>query len=201
MQTSPIRSAPALLSVLSLVAGLAGLAACSNENQPTDDGIRKKMADDLVACQNERSSLKDKVAELTAELNKLKAQTQSDAIKHLDGLDLRGGSGDQGATKKVVDHEGDIAPAALSKVVKTNSATLRACYDKGLKHNPNLQYVSSVNVHFSVANTGVASDVSFSPHADREMEKCMSAAIVRWKFPTFNGNPVSVEAPVNLVAK
>ena len=64
-----------------------------------------------------------------------------------------------------------------------------------------LQYVASVTAHFQVANTGSAQGVSFTPHTDPEMEKCMAGTMEKWKFPTFQGDPVAFEQPVNLVAK
>jgi len=97
--------------------------------------------------------------------------------------------------------EGNIAPDAVIKVVKLNSGGLRACYDKALKRKPDLQYVSSVTARFSVVNTGQAQGVTFTPHTDPEMEKCMAATMEKWKFPTFQGDPVAFEQPVNLVAK
>ena len=73
--------------------------------------------------------------------------------------------------------------------------------ERGLKRNTSLRYVTSVDVRFTVKNTGVASGISFAPSSDLEMERCMSLAIGRWKFPTFTGDPVQLVAPVHLVAK
>jgi hypothetical protein len=172
---------------------------------PPDDGAKAKMAADLVGCQNEKSQLKDKIDELTMELNKLKAAqaaaadtpkpTEQPAVEHARGSGGGGGGGGGGPKAP------PVAATELVSVVKKNSAGLRTCYEKGLKHNPNLQYVSTVNVRFQVDTDGIASGVGFSPHSDREMEKCMGQQIVKWKFPTFRGDPVQVEAPVNLVAK
>ena len=97
--------------------------------------------------------------------------------------------------------EGNIAPDAVVKVVRQNSGGLRACYEKALKRKPDLQYVSAVTAHFEVENSGGAHGVSFTPHTDQEMEKCMASTMEKWKFPTFQGDPVAFEQPVNLVAK
>ena len=45
------------------------------------------------------------------------------------------------------------------------------------------------------------SGVTFAPHTDQEMERCMAQTMEKWKFPTFQGDPVAFEQPVNLVAK
>src|SRR6185312_7986367 len=51
------------------------------------------------------------------------------------------------------------------------------------------------------ANAGQAQGVTFTPHTDPEMEKCMAGTMEKWKFTTFQGDPVAFEQPVNLVAK
>jgi hypothetical protein len=52
-----------------------------------------------------------------------------------------------------------------------------------------------------VRSAGSAVNVRFSPHTDGEMETCMAQKMETWKFPTFEGDPVAFEQPVNLVAK
>ncbi len=154
-----------------------------------------KLADDLVACQNERSQLKEKLRD--AEARAKKAEEAASAVVKIDPpLELHGSA--QTPEKHV---EGNLPPEAVVKVFKANQGGLRACYEKGLKRNPNLQYVSAVNAHFAVKNTGNAIGVNFTPHADGEMERCMAQAITRWHFPSFTGDPVQFDYPVSLVAK
>ena len=177
------------------VAGLVG-GGCSGA-APEDDSAKIKMATDLTQCRNDNSNLKDKIAELSTELQKLKAQAQAANTITLPAVDVKA-QPQQGEQKHV---DGSIAPDQITKTVKANSGALRSCYEGGLKRNPNLQYVSMVNVRFHLKNTGTAADVGFSPHTDQEMEKCMAATMEKWHFPTFQGDPVAFEQPVNLVAK
>jgi hypothetical protein len=199
---------PSLLAVI--VSG--SLAACTGTEKPSDDEAKAKMAmaNDLVQCRNDNQALKEKISDLTAELQKLRAQQAAAPEAGAGTAAPTTAAGNPtpavaSAHPKKMGAEGegeaDISPVVLGRVVKAKSPALRVCYEKGLKHNPNLQYVSSVKVHFSVNNTGAASDVSFSPHVDREMEKCMSSTIAKWQFPQFHGRPVEVEAPVSLIAK
>lgn len=185
--TPPPLSLPRSLSLLLLVA-----AGCQG-GASADDSARAKMASDLVQCQNDRSALKEKISDLTVELQKLRAANEPKAP------DPVAAPRPSESPKKL--GEANIAPEALGRVVKKNSAGLRTCYEKGLKHNPNLQYVTAVKVRFDVSGAGTATDVAFSPHTDSEMEKCMGKTIAGWKFPTFTGQPVTIEAPVSLVAK
>ena len=167
------------------------VAACGSGGDGEDPAARAKLASDLVQCQNDRTALKEKLGDVQTELKKVKAE--NDPTQHLDAINAAPG--------EVQHHEGNLPPQAVMKVLKANAASLRACYERGLKRQPELRYVSTVNVHFSVRNSGNAGDVSYSPRTNAEMEECMSAAIGRWRFPTFSGDPVQFEAPVNLVAR
>ena len=163
-------------------------AACSGGG---DDQQKAKLATDLVQCRNDLTNLKEQLAESKAQLEKAKeAKTCL-----LEPIDLKAANAGQ---KHM---EGNIAPEAVVKVVKQNSGGLRACYEKALKHTPGLQTVTSVNLKFSVKNTGVAYGVSLHPNPDAELSSCVGAAVAKWKFPAFEGEDVAVEAPVNLVAK
>lgn len=173
-------------ALLGLILILA--SACSGGG---DDQQKAKLATDLVQCRNDLSNIKEQLAEEKAQLKK--AQEAKTCL--LEPLDLKAS---QAGQKHM---EGNIAPDAVIKVVKQNSGGLRACYDKALKRKPDLQYVSSVTARFEVVNTGQAQAVSFAPHTDAEMEKCMASTMEKWKFPTFQGDPVAFEQPVNLVAK
>jgi hypothetical protein len=163
-------------------------AACSGGGE---DQQKAKLATDLVQCRNDLTNLKEQLAESKAQLQK----TQEAKACQLEPLDLKA----QGAGQKHM--EGNVAPEAVVKVVRQNSGGLRACYEKALKRKPDLQYVSAVTAHFQVENTGAAKGVSFTPHTDGEMERCMAQTMEKWKFPTFQGDPVAFEQPVNLVAK
>jgi hypothetical protein len=154
-----------------------------------DDGQKAKLATDLVQCRNDLSNLKEQLAEAKAQLAKLQ---QAHTVA-LEPVDLKAAGGKH--------MEGNISPEAVIKVVRQNSGGLRFCYEKALKRKPDLQYVSSVTAHFQVENVGAARGVSFTPHTDQEMEKCMASTMEKWKFPSFQGDAVAFEQPVNLVAK
>jgi hypothetical protein len=173
-----------------IVLTIAVAGGCGGSSD--DDASQKaKLATDLVQCRNDLTNLKEQLAESKAQL--LKAQEAK--VCQLDPIELK--AANQGQKHM----EGNIAPAAVIKVMKQNSGGLRACYEKALKRKPDLQYVSSVTARFEIENTGSAKGVVFAPHTDAEMEHCMASTMEKWKFPTFEGDPVSFEQPVNLVAK
>jgi hypothetical protein len=168
------------------------LGACGGA--PQDDGSKAKLAGELVQCKNDLLSLKEQLAQAKADL----AKAQQAATVKLEPVDVKVG-GQQKPTSG--GKEGNVSPDAVAKVVKANATGFRACYEKALKRKPDLQYVSAVTARFSVRNTGSAQGVSFAPHTDGEMEHCMSQLMEKWKFPTFQGDPVAFEVPVNLVAR
>jgi hypothetical protein len=173
---------------LTLAVTLAGCGA------PSDDGKAAKLASDLVNCKNDVSALKEQLAETKAAL--AKAQEMAGAAVKLDPIDVK--ANPPTGHKPL---EGNVSPDAVIKVVRQNSGGLRACYEHALKRKPDLQYVSTVTARFQLVNTGNASSVSFSPHTDADMERCMAGTIQKWRFPTFQGDAVAFEQPVNLVAK
>jgi hypothetical protein len=180
------------------VTSLCGLSlvcvfgACGGSSQ--DDGSKAKLASELVQCKNDLLTLKEQLAQAKADLQKAQ---QASTVK-LEPVDVKVGGPTQHATGG---KEGNVSPDAVAKVVKLNATGFRACYEKALKRKPDLQYVSAVTARFSVRNTGNAQGVSFAPHTDGEMERCMSQLMEKWKFPTFQGEPVAFEVPVNLVAR
>ncbi len=178
----------ALSSLLSF-AVLGG--GCGGASQ--DDSGKTKLATDLVQCRNDLLTLKEELAQAKADL--LKAQ-QSSVVK-LDGVEVKAGNSNAGNSSK----EGNVSPEAVAKVIKLNASGFRACYEKALKRKPDLQYISQVTAHFAVRNTGNAQGVGFAPHTDGDMEHCMSGLMEKWKFPTFQGDPVSFEVPVSLIAR
>ena len=175
----------------SLALFVLAVSVCSACSGGADDQQKAKLATDLVQCRNDLTNLKEQLAESNAQLKK--AQEAKTCV--LEPIDLKAANAGQ---KHM---EGNIAPDAVIKVVKQNSGGLRACYEKALKRKPDLQYVSAVTARFQIVNTGQAQGVTFAPHTDAEMEKCMASTMEKWKFPTFQGDPVAFEQPVNLVAK
>jgi hypothetical protein len=182
------------MRTLALSLGIA-LAGCSGGSNEDDVKAKAELADKLVNCNNELSNLKAELASTKAAL--AEAQKAASAVVKLDPVDVPGGKPNPG----VKHMEGNVSPDAVVKVVRQNSGGLRACYEHALKRKPDLQYVASVTAHFSIRNSGAALGVSFTPHTDQEMERCMAQTMEKWKFPTFQGDPVAFEQPVNLVAK
>lgn len=177
----------------SLVLSLVLYAGCGGGD---DGGSKAKLAGDLVACKNEVSTLKEQLNDAKAAL--AKAQEAAGQVVKLDPIEIKAAANASTSVKHI---EGNVPPDAVARVIKLNAGGLKACYEHALKRKPDLQYVSTVTSYFQIRNTGQAQNVHFKPHTDGEMEKCMAGTMEKWKFPTFQGDPVQFETPVNLVAK
>jgi hypothetical protein len=182
------------LAVAALSTPILLAAACGGGG---DDGQKAKLASDLVTCKNELSSLKEQLADAKAALKN--AQEAAGQVVKLDPVEVKALA--QATTAPKTGKEGNVSPEAVVKVVQMNSSGLRQCYDRALKRKPDLQFVNRVTAHFQVKNNGTATGVRFTPHTDSEMEQCMAQTFAKWKFPSFEGDPVAFEQPVNLVAK
>jgi hypothetical protein len=177
-----------------LIALTVLLAACGGGGEDTS-GQKAKLAADLVQCKNDVANLTEQLNDAKAAIKKLQEEL-GNQVK-LDPVDIKAII----SAPQVKHFEGNVSPDLVAKVMRQNSGGLKACYEKALKRKPDLQYVSTVTAHFSVRSVGQAENVRFSPHTDPEMETCMASTMAKWKFPSFEGDPVAFEQPVNLVAK
>src|SRR5262249_21766390 len=92
---------------------------CGSSSDDDSASQKAKLATDLVQCRNDLTNLKEQIAETKAQL--LKAQEAK--VCQLEPIDLK--AGDVGQKHM----EGNIAPAAVIKVLKQNSGGLRVCYE------------------------------------------------------------------------
>ncbi|MSP59669.1 MAG: AgmX/PglI C-terminal domain-containing protein [Myxococcales bacterium] len=186
----------AVRPLVPVAAALLFAAACSGGGASEEMSARNKsLADDLLKCQTEKSSMKEQMQVAQAEVRKMKEASQPNVLE-LGAIELQAGP------RQV--ESANLSPEqvkAVKKVIVSNGGALVSCYEKGLKRNPNLRTVSSVTARFLLNPTGSATGTIFNPHVDAEMERCMAQGFGKWKFPTFTGGGVQVEFPVSLVAR
>lgn len=185
-----------------------GLGGCPS-SKGQDEGKRTaELAEQLVSCQNERSALKEQLAGAQAELARRPQEAPQDGDKdktqRAGRTAPRAGLGG-GAHSHAVVRRGPENPAAEARaaqevvaILKGHVGQFKPCYERALKRNANLQFVTQVKVRLTATPDGHGKDVHISPRADGEMEACMAQVISRWRLPTFKGQPVVMEVPVNL---
>lgn len=190
------------------------LIGCQKEKE---DGARTAaLADQLVTCQNERGALKEQLAQAQGELRK--AQEAPKAAPHEADPPPRSGRTPSARsllhTPSVLSGGRPALPAPrlgpsnpeaeartaqeVARIVKSHVGQLRPCYERGLKRNANVQFISQLKVQLSAMPDGRIQEVHFSPRTEADMEACMTQAITRWRVPSYKGQPVVLEVPVNL---
>ena len=192
---------------------LAGASLClffGCKGGDNDDVIRQvsQANDKVVACKGEINELKTQVSTLKHQLAEAVAhpttrlELTDPEILNLIG-DLRkqrrgGAGGDEVAIGK-----GDLKPQDASRVVKQNAQAMQVCYERALKRNSALQFQAglALTVELTVKPTGAVKEVSIKPSFDSDMTSCFQTAAMRWKFPTFGGEPVVVAQRVTLTPK
>ena len=91
---------------------------------------------------------------------------------------------------------GKLEPAEIQKVIWTNFAKLRACYEEGLRKDPSLQ--GRIAIRFVIDREGKVRQASEGAPAfpDPAVTKCVVDAFNTLEFPRPEGGIVTVEYPV-----
>ena len=191
---------------------LAGTGLCcfflGCKGGDNEDSIHRisEANDKVVACKSEINELKSQVASLKRQVAEAAANPRlqlndpeilnliADLRKHRHG----GANGDE-----VTIGKGDLKPQDASRVVKQNAQVMQVCYERALKRNSALQYQAGLAlvVELTVKPTGAVKEVNIRPSVDADMTSCFQTAAMRWKFPTFGGEPVVVAQKVTLTPK
>ena len=85
-------------------------------------------------------------------------------------------------------------------LLQQRNGEFRPCYERGLKQNTNLRYLTRLTARVVVSPRGHASSLTISPDTQTNMEDCMSRVMGRWQFARYTGAPIVVEVPVTLRA-
>jgi len=88
----------------------------------------------------------------------------------------------------------DLAAGAIQRVVVMHRAEVRACYEAGLKKNPDL--AGKVVVAWVIAPGGAVSSarIASSTLANANVEACIVSRVQTWRFPA-PGSPTDVTYP------
>ena len=174
------------------------LAACDGKAKEELTRRVNEANDKLVVCRKETNDLKNEVASLKRQLAQAMANPSRVVLTDPEIINLiasiRGTPPAGGVDRNALD------PALASKIVMQGAPALRQCYERALKKNQSLQFQSGVGVTLAVTvrPAGTVEDVGVSPSIDSEMTACIKNAAMRWKFPTFAGDSVTIEQKLTL---
>lgn len=92
---------------------------------------------------------------------------------------------------------GRLPPEVIQRVVRQNFGRFRACYEVGLRTNPNLE--GRVSARFVIGRDGAVSNVSASGDLpDAGVKSCVASAFYGLSFPTPENGIVTVSYPILL---
>ena len=188
-------------SVVLVGAGLA-LAACKRRDE---DALRRlnEANEKVVACKKEVNDLKNEVSSLKRQLAQALADPRKITLTDPEIInliaDIRAGRAPAGSGEV----KPSLDPQEASKVVFQGAKAMQVCYERALKKNQALQYQAGVGLtlDLTVKSSGTVDAVEVQPSVDRDMTSCIKTAALRWKFPTFSGEPVVISQKVTLTPK
>ena len=153
--------------------------------------------DKLVQCRKDTNDLKNEVSSLKRQLAQAMANPSRVVLTDPEIINLIASIK---GTPAAGGERGGLDPAQASKIVFQGAHALRQCYERALKKNQALQYQSGIGVTLAVTvrGQGTVQDVDVSPSVDSEMTSCIKNTVMRWKFPTFAGDPVTIEQKLTL---
>jgi hypothetical protein len=92
---------------------------------------------------------------------------------------------------------GRLPPDVIQRIVRQNFGRFRACYEVGLRGNPNLE--GRVTARFVIGRDGAVSNVSASGDLpDSQVRSCVASAFYGLSFPTPENGIVTVSYPIML---
>ncbi len=103
-------------------------------------------------------------------------------------------SGSVAAEEAEVDSS-DIDQAKLGAFVRARMGLIKACYENGLKRNPNLK--GKISIRFTILETGGLSDISSAVNSlgSPEVASCIINTMRSWRTQFRPSGPVTVEYP------
>jgi len=94
----------------------------------------------------------------------------------------------------------DLSVDAIKAVISDNSTSMRACYERRLKSNHELQ--GDVKLKLRVGNAGqIVTAQTSGSLKDNEVLKCVSSKAQHWKFPPPKGGACVLHVPFQFSPK
>jgi hypothetical protein len=109
------------------------------------------------------------------------------------------GTGEKGSERAVRAVVKDSAPdtvdstldaSAIANTIRRNLGGVRACYESGLKRNPNIG--GKLSVRFAISTVGKVTSVDIENDSmhDDDVASCVKGKIQMWRFPPGQGGDV-----------
>jgi hypothetical protein len=177
-------------------------AACNKE---ADEALTRQLLesnDKVLACQKELAETKSQVKSLKRQVAEALANPSHVQLKDPEIIELVASiRGTAPAPSGEVQPTLDTRKA--SEVFLQGAHAMQMCYERALKKNVALQTQSGIGfkLGITVKSTGLVEDVNIQPSVDKGLSDCIRSTAMHWKFPTFQGEAVTVEQNFKLTPK
>ena len=93
------------------------------------------------------------------------------------------------------DVDGSLDPSIIAKEIRSRLGAIKACYEAGLKRNPNIG--GKVQLRFEVSSVGkvTSADIENDTMHDDEVAGCIKSRVMTWRFPAPAGGSVQFSYP------
>ena len=94
-----------------------------------------------------------------------------------------------------VDVDGELDPSVIAREIRGRLGAIRACYEAGLKRNPNIG--GKLQLRFEVSTVGkvTSAEIENDTMHDSEVADCIKNRVRTWRFPAPSGGSVQFSYP------
>lgn len=114
------------------------------------------------------------------------------------------GTGERGGERAVkgivkdsapTDVDGSLDPSVIAREIRGRLGAIKACYEAGLKRNPNIG--GKLQLRFEVSTVGkvTSADIENDTMHDEEVASCIKSRVMTWRFPAPSGGSVQFSYP------
>jgi hypothetical protein len=114
------------------------------------------------------------------------------------------GTGERGGERAVkgivkdsapVDVDGSLDPAVIAREIRGRLGAIKACYESGLKRNPNIG--GKLQLRFEISSVGkvTSAEIENDTMHDEEVASCIKSRVSTWRFPAPAGGSVQFSYP------
>src|SRR5947209_11719343 len=114
------------------------------------------------------------------------------------------GTGERGGERVVkgvvkdsapTDVDGSLDPSIIAKEIRSRLGAVKACYEAGLKRNPNIG--GKLQLRFEVSSVGkvTSAEIENDTMHDEDVASCIKGRVMTWRFPAPAGGSVQFSYP------
>ncbi|MGZ3406975.1 MAG: AgmX/PglI C-terminal domain-containing protein [Caldimonas sp.] len=114
------------------------------------------------------------------------------------------GTGERGGERTVkgivkdsapTDVDGSLDPSIIAKEIRSRLGAIKACYEAGLKRNPNIG--GKLQLRFEISSVGkvTSAEIENDSMHDEEVASCIKSRVSTWRFPAPAGGSVQFSYP------